>query len=101
MSAEDFKTCARQTFGDIVDAWDEVVFEPLAEAGKWFKSLDWTAQLVVSGILTGAGGSAIALLAAAVGMTSATVVLPIIVAFAAGVGIGSGLIVLGECADQL
>ena len=101
MSVEDFKTCARQTFGDVVDSWDEVVIQPLIAAGRWFKSLDSTIQYVFGGILAAGGASAIALLAAAVGMASAEVVLPIIVAFAAGVGIGTGLIILAECGDQL
>lgn len=101
MSAEDFRNCARQTFGDVVDAWDEVVLQPLATAGRWFKSLDGTIQWMFGGILSAGGASAVALLAKAVGVGAAEVVLPVIVAFAAGVGIGTGLIILGECADQL
>ncbi len=101
MSADDFKNCARHTFGDVVDSWDEVVIQPLVAVGRWFKSLDSTLQVVFGGILSAAGASAVALLAKAVGVASAEVVLPIIAAFAAGVGIGTGLIVLGECGDQL
>lgn len=101
MSVEDFKTCARHTFGDVVDSWDEVVIEPLCAVGRWFKSLDTTLQAIFGGIITAAGASAIALLAKAVGMASAEVVLPIIAAFAFGVGVGTGLLVLGECATQL
>lgn len=101
MAPDDFRSCARHTFGDVVDSWDEVVLQPLAEAGRWFKSLDSTIQYVFGGILTAAGASAIALLAKAVGVAAAEVVLPIIAAFAVGVGIGTGLIVLGECADTL
>ena len=53
------------------------------------------------GILGAGGASAVALLAKAVGVGAAEVVLPVIVAFAGGVAIGTGLIILGECADQL
>lgn len=101
MSAEDFRTCARHTFGDVVDSWDEVVLQPLADVGRWFKSLDSTVGWIFGGILSAGGASAIALLAKAVGVGAAEVVLPILVAFAGGVAIGTGLIVLGECADQL
>jgi hypothetical protein len=100
MGEEEFKTCARKTFGDVVDSWNEVVIQPLIEVGKWFKSLDSTLQYVFGGILTAAGASAIALLAKVVGVSAAEVVLPIIAAFAVGVGIGTGLIVIGECAGE-
>lgn len=101
MSIDAFKECARHTFGDIVDSWNEVVIQPLIDVGKWFKSLDSTLQYVFGGIMAAGGASAIALLAAAVGMAAAEVVLPIIVAFAVGVGVGTGLLILAECGDQL
>ena len=101
MSAEDFRACARNTFGDVVDSWDEVVLQPLAEVGRWYKSLDSTIAWMFGGILGAGGASAVALLAKAVGVGAAEVVLPVIVAFAGGVAIGTGLIILGECADQL
>jgi hypothetical protein len=101
MAADDFKTCARHTFGDVVDSWNEVVLQPLADLGRWFKRQDSTIQWVFGSIGAAGGASAVAWLAKIVGVSAAEVVLPIIVAFAGGVGIGTGLIVLGDCADQL
>ena len=101
MAVEEFKNCARETFGDVVDAWDEVVIQPLVELGRWFKAQDSTLQWVFGGIASAAGASAVAWIAKIVGATAAEVVLPIVAAFAAGVGIGTGLIIIAECGDQL
>jgi hypothetical protein len=101
MAADDFKTCARHTFGDVVDSWNDVVLQPLADLGRWFKQQDSTVQWLFGTIGAGAGASALAWLARIVGASAAEVVLPIVVAFAAGVGIGSGLLVLGDCADLI
>lgn len=101
MSTTDFQACARHTFGDIVDSWDEVVIHPLIELGEWFKSQNDTIKYIFGTIAAGAGGSAVAWLAKIVGVSAAEVVLPVLAAFAVGVGIGSGLIVIAECANQL
>jgi hypothetical protein len=101
MSVEDFQTCARHTLGDVVDSWDEAVIRPLIELGEWFKNQNDTVKWIFGTIGAAGGGSAIAWIARLVGASAAEVVLPILVAFGAGVGIGTGLIVVVECADQL
>jgi hypothetical protein len=101
MAEDDFKTCARHTFGDVVDSWNEVVIQPLADLGKWFKQQDSTIQWIFGTVAAGTGASAIAWIAKIVGASAAEVVAPIVLAFAVGVGVGTGLIVLGECADKL
>ena len=101
MSVEDFKSCARHTLGDVVDSWDEVVIRPLIEVGHWFRNQDETIKWLFGTVALGAGGSALAWLGVLVDVSAAAVVLPILVAFAGGVGVGTGLITIGECAGQL
>jgi hypothetical protein len=101
MSVEDFKECARHELGDIVDSWDEVVIRPLIEFGEWFKNQNDTIKWIFGGLASAGGASALAWIARIVGVAAAEVVLPIIVAFAGGVSIGSGLIIVVQCADRL
>jgi hypothetical protein len=101
MAADDFRTCARQTFGDAVDSWNEVVLQPLADLGRWFKQQDSTIQWLFATIGAGEGASALAWISKMVGTSAAELVLPILAAFAAGVGIGTALTALGDCAEQL
>jgi hypothetical protein len=101
MSAEDFQTCAAQTLGDVADSWDEAVLQPLIELGNWFKDQSDTVKWLFGTLATGAGASAVAWIARIVGVSAAEVVLPILAAFGAGVGVGTGLIVVAECADKL
>ncbi len=101
MSVEDFQTCASHTLGDVAESWDEVVLQPLIELGRWFKDQNDTVKWLFGTVAGAAGASAIAWIAKIVGVSAAEVVLPILAAFAVGVGIGSGLIVVAECADQL
>lgn len=104
MALEEFKACATRSLGDQVDAWDEVVVQNLIAVGRWWKTLDSTVQWVFGGILSAAGASAVALIAKAVtitgGISAVEVLLPILGALAIGIGIGSGLIVIAECADE-
>ena len=101
MSVEDFQSCARHTLGDVVDSWDEAVLQPLVQFGEWFKNQNDTIKWIVGALGTAGGGSLIAWVARIVGYSAAEVIAPILVAFAGGVGIGTGLIVIGECAGQL
>jgi hypothetical protein len=101
MSIEDFKGCARHTLGDVVDSWDEVVIRPLIELGEWFKSQNDTVKWIFGALATGTGGSLIAWIARVVGATAAEVVAPVVLAFGVGVGVGSGLLVVAECAGSL
>ena len=101
MSVEDFKTCARHTVGDAVDSWDEVVIQPLIELGQWFRSQDDTVKWLFGTVAGGAGASAVAWLGAIVEVSAVEVVLPVVAAFAVGVGIGTGLLAIGECASEL
>jgi hypothetical protein len=100
MPVEEFKSCARNTLGDVVDSWDEVVIQPLIELGRWFRSQDSTVQWLFGGIAGAAGASAVAWIAKIVGVAAAEVVLPIVAAFAVGVGLGTALIVIAECGDE-
>lgn len=101
MSVEDFKNCARHTLGDVVDSWDEVVIQPLIQFGEWFKNQNDTIKYILGALAAGGGGSLIAWVARIVGASAAEVVAPILIAFAGGVGVGTGLIVVAECAGQL
>lgn len=101
MSLDDFKSCARQSLGDQVDAWDEEVIQPLIEIGHWFKGLDSTVQWLFGGVASAGLASLVAWIARIVGLSAAEVVGPILLAFAAGVGIGAGLVVVVDCSSQL
>ena len=101
MATNEFKTCARQTFGDVVDSWNEVVLQPLADLGRWFRGQDSTIQWLFGTIGAGAGASAMAWTAKIVGASAAERILPIVATFATGIGVGTGLMVLGDCADRL
>jgi hypothetical protein len=100
MALEEFKSCAVRNLGDQVEAWDEVVLQNLIAVGRWWKSLDDTVQLVFGPILGAAGAAAARLIGGAVGVASADLIVPVIAAFAVGAGIGAGLLVIADCADD-
>jgi Zn-dependent protease with chaperone function len=101
MSLEDFKSCARHTLGDVVDSWTEEVVHPLVSLGRWFKQQDETIRWIFSGVAGRAASAAIAWVAEIVGAAASEVVVAAVGAFAAGVGVGSGLIVVAECGEHL
>lgn len=101
MSFDDFKSCARTSLGDQVDAWNEEVIQPLIQVGHWFKGLNDTVQWLFGSVAAAGLASLVAWLAKIVGVSSAEVVAPILLAFAAGVGVGTGLNVVIDCADRL
>lgn len=98
---DDFKACAQHSLGDQVHAWDEAVVQPLIEIGQWYKKQDTTIEIVLGGVAAAGLNSLIAWLAKIVGLSAAEVTGPIILAFAAGVGIGTGLNVVIDCAGKL
>ena len=101
MSVEDFKACAVRQIGQDAEAWDEVVIQPLIQLGEWFKNQNDTVKWIFGGIAAAGSNAAIAWIARIVGVAAAETLGAILVAFAAGVGIGEGLIVIVECADEL
>ena len=101
MPADDFTSCARNTVGDVVDSWDEIVLQPMVDIANWFSEQDTAVKYIFGGIVGAAGASAVAWLGKLVGIAAAEIALPVLGAFAVGVGIGSSLVVVGECADQL
>lgn len=101
MSVEDFTSCARHTVGEEADGWNELVIQPLVELANWFKNQNDAVKWIFVTIGGAAGSSAVAWIAKIVGVSAVEVVLPILAAFAGGVGIGTALLAIYECGGQL
>jgi hypothetical protein len=101
MALEDFKECAEHSLGQQVHDWDELVVQNLVQVAHWYQSQNESIRYIFEYVARNWPGRLLTWLAELVEAAAAEVVAAVLASFAVGVGIGSGLVVVIDCANHL